>query len=69
MHDLIEKYLLGSPSVPSDLDMSVDFVAMGYGLYKKLIPKIKRITPEGLETVLWSNSLGVAGRCDCIRIL
>ena len=64
MHDLIEGFLLGKPSL--QFKPSTDFEECGYSLFKKLLPKIKKIEPVGLETVLWSDVLGIAGRCDCI---
>jgi genome maintenance exonuclease 1 len=66
MHDLIEQHLLGGDSrsfVPK-----TDFEEVGFGLFKKLLPKLRYIEPIGLETVLWSDVLGVAGRCDCIGL-
>jgi genome maintenance exonuclease 1 len=64
MHNLIESKLLGNDLSTCVCESEADKV--GYGLYKKLLPKINRIQPIGLETVLWSDVLGIAGRCDCI---
>ena len=66
MHDLIEQRLLGRDT--STFVADTEAKEVGLGLYKKLRPKLSRITPVALETVLWSHTLGIAGRCDCVGL-
>lgn len=57
MHTLIENHFRGE---------TIDREASGYSLFKKLRVYLQNIDPLGLEVPLWSDTLRVAGRTDCI---
>lgn len=53
----------------TDVDFSEFDNTLGMHLYRTLEPFLDRITPITLETKLWSNTLQMNGRVDCIGYL
>lgn len=60
MHSLIERHFKG------EIDKEADKGELGWRLYRGLRVFLKNIEPIALEMPLWSDTLRVAGRTDCV---
>jgi hypothetical protein len=63
VHELIEKFLNGDPI---DASAYSEKVVQGFNALKTKLKKIDEVWAQ--EKVLYSMSLGVAGRCDCVGV-
>jgi ATP-dependent exoDNAse (exonuclease V) beta subunit len=62
LHWLVERHLGGTPAEqlePTERDL---------GAFNSLKPKLAKVEPWGLEKVLYSTKLRIAGRTDCIGL-
>jgi len=63
-HSLIETYLYNNLNI---CDESVDIDKNLFSLFNQLKPELDKIDNiRGLETGLWSDKVGLAGRVDCV---
>ena len=60
MHSLIERHFKG------EIDKEADKGELGWGLYRGLRVFLENVEPIALEMPLWSDTLRVAGRTDCV---
>lgn len=61
MHDLLEQFVLGNDTQKSHHNPDA------YAMFKSVIPHVNKVqSVVGLEVVLYSHKLKVAGRCDLI---
>lgn len=61
LHGIIEKYMANDPEYDTDVDL------FNFALFEQIRPEVDKIDNIAMQEVgLWSDSLRMAGRVDCI---